>query len=71
MDHTACTEPQCLYKGALYFLLFTLKKKSSTQKIEVFFKIAGPSRLEESEGFTKYKVYITFYPILMYCIVHL
>jgi hypothetical protein len=23
MGHTACTEPHCLYKGALYFLLFT------------------------------------------------
>jgi len=21
MDRTACTEPQCLYKGALYYLL--------------------------------------------------
>jgi len=22
MGHTACTEPQCLYKGALYFFTF-------------------------------------------------
>jgi len=22
MGHTACTEPQCLYKGALYLYLF-------------------------------------------------
>jgi len=23
VGHMACTEPQCLYKGALYFLLYT------------------------------------------------
>jgi len=26
MDRTACTEPQCLYKGALYLLPYAFKK---------------------------------------------
>ena len=30
MDHTACTEPQCLYKGALY-LTFILTGISGTK----------------------------------------
>ena len=57
--------------GCTLFFTFYLKEKKLYTKNCSVFKIAGPSRLEESEGFTKYKVFITFYPILMYCIVHL
>ena len=28
MGHTACTEPHCLYKGALYLYLFTFPSLS-------------------------------------------
>ena len=38
MGHTACTEPQCLYKGALYLYLFYIICKGyfgATKLVEV------------------------------------
>jgi len=31
MGRTACTEPQCLYKGALYLFNFRLMEEQKTQ----------------------------------------
>jgi hypothetical protein len=32
MGRTACTEPQCLYKGALYLFLLSLRKNDEMLK---------------------------------------
>jgi len=44
MDRTACTEPQCLYKGAFYlylYLLITTTRCSITQKSAVLIYTAA------------------------------
>jgi len=35
MGRTACTEPQCLYKGALYLYLYTTLYNGDLNKLRV------------------------------------
>jgi len=35
MSCTACTEPQCLYKGAIYLLLFNEIRTFETKKAQI------------------------------------
>jgi len=49
MGRTACTEPQCLYKGALY-LTFTLLEGNLTYMIskeQVELRICSPIRIRK------------------------
>jgi hypothetical protein len=39
MGLTACTEPQCLYKGAFYLYLYLYFYKSTTVNIPIFTKV--------------------------------
>jgi hypothetical protein len=32
MGHTACTEPQCLYKGALYLFLLRVRERENKSR---------------------------------------
>jgi hypothetical protein len=35
MGRTACTEPQCLYKGALYLTFYTYQKSQAENTISI------------------------------------
>jgi hypothetical protein len=51
MGHTACTEPHCLYKGALHLFLF-LPTKRAKQSERLFVKFRKETKVKESDFHT-------------------
>jgi len=50
MGRAACTEPQCLYKGALYLYLHLLiDKQYATPYVRLNDKTVGRTRLDKSQ----------------------
>ena len=43
MGCTACTEPRCLYKGALYLLLFFTTNPGSQVAVATEFRMVAPN----------------------------
>jgi hypothetical protein len=50
MGRTACTEPQCLYKGALYLLPFTLISQKCSNHLQTF----KPKKVDKKQVHTEY-----------------
>jgi len=57
MGRTACTESQCLYKGALYFYLFIYNYKPETNRVPRDYSVAASLLLQ-------FMVYVMLFPTI-------